>query len=62
METPLEEVELVRSFGFTRVVLYRVPGERDSECGILLSGCRQFVIDVQRNRGTYEAATCAFGS
>lgn len=62
MEIPLEEVELVCSLGFTRVVLYCVPGERDSESRVLLSRCRQFVINVQRNGGTYEATTCAFGS
>jgi len=60
VETPLKEIELVCSLGFTRIVLYRIPGERYGESRILLSRCREFVVDIQWNGGTDETTTCAF--
>ena len=61
MKAPLKEIELVSSLGHARVVLYGVPGERDSESGIFLSGRQQYVVKVQRNGGTDEPTTRAFG-
>ena len=62
MEAPLKEVELVCSFGFARIVLHCVSGERDSERRILRSACHHLVVDVQGHGSTHKTSTCAFGS